>query len=182
YSPAQQARTIATLQDNMSKLRARDVYTLREMGIMHTQDDDASEEVAAALIRCHWQMAQLLRFSTPSRIAEAETHIRAVLTAYDQQNPGTVDAEPALYLAVILARIPEHEDEALALYRAASASRYIGAGTRVWAQAAIARMLRRTGRQTEAQEAETAVLNWFKSHPAAMHPQAFRALVLDEDD
>ena len=88
-----------------------------------------------------------LQFSSPPRLAEAEPYLRTVLAHAPN------DLDPTLYLAVVLSLTPASGEEALATYNTAittSGNVY----TNAWAGAALARMLRRAGRTTEAQALE----------------------------
>ncbi|KZV61997.1 hypothetical protein PENSPDRAFT_759037 [Peniophora sp. CONT] len=171
YTPAQQAAHIDSLRTLMDKIQSGDAHARREMGIMsHPEDgeEDAEDEVRVALAQCSWQMAQLLRFSSPPRLAEAEPYLRTALAHAPN------DTDPTLYLAVVLSLTPARGEEALATYNAVinvSGNVY----TNAWAGAALARMLRRTGRTTEAQALETRAVAALDGLP----PASVRMLLSD---
>ncbi|KZV73043.1 hypothetical protein PENSPDRAFT_575246 [Peniophora sp. CONT] len=143
--------------------------------------DEARVEVerAQVLDTCNWQMANLLRYSQPSRITEAEPYLRAVIEGHEGPTP---EDTPAMLLAVALHKTPGRENEAYKILKDAMEHGDGGAGpyTFLWAKSAIARMLRRVKRDEEAKELEEEVIDWIKWHPYGMPPSKLRALVVDD--
>ncbi|VDC07838.1 unnamed protein product [Peniophora sp. CBMAI 1063] len=173
YTPAQQAANVDSLRTLMDKIQSGDAHARREMGIMsHPADgeEDAEDEVRVALAQCSWQMAQLLRFSSPPRLAEAEPYLRTAL-AHAPNDP-----DPTLYLSVVLSLNSARSEEAMSTYNGiinASGNVY----TNAWAGAALARMLRRTGRTAEAQTLEARAVASLRGLP----PASVRMLLPSDD-
>ncbi|KAJ7135433.1 hypothetical protein C8R43DRAFT_1203719 [Mycena crocata] len=157
---------------------------LKEIGAPTSQTEvDAGRTKAAVLDMCHWQLAMCLRYSTPTRIAEAVPYLESVIATFDSQHTaGEVDVTPEMYLGVALHKQPGQEDAAVAHFRAAYA--YAPAiemqyRTQLWSRACFSRLLRRMDKIKEAEEQEDVIRRWLLGNPDAMPPSAFCDLVLD---
>lgn len=102
-----------------------------------------------------------LQASTPTRIAEAEPYIQAVIDKQKIDKPtAQLEATPHLMLAAAIHKTPGREAEAYKLLKDALKNGDNGANppTILMAKASVARALRRVYRVREAKELETAVM------------------------
>ncbi|KAJ7628575.1 hypothetical protein FB45DRAFT_1059308 [Roridomyces roridus] len=154
-------------------------------GAAHIRDSDVPAAKAMVLDTCDWKMAQGLRCSTPTRIAEAAPYLERVMAQFrDSHNDGEVDETPEMYLGVALHKTLGQEEAAIAHFRLAfEASPYIQMQlrTQLWARACFSRLLRRMGRISDAEEQEDMIGNWISGHPYAMPPDEFFQLVTDPE-
>ncbi|KIM43155.1 hypothetical protein M413DRAFT_55154, partial [Hebeloma cylindrosporum] len=137
--------------------------------------------------RCNWQLAQLLRYSKPTRISEAIGPLRVVLEGYNRIYGGPAkDAVPILYFAVALSKTPGEEERALREFHDGLSHIDIGPDAPVknllWAKSNLARLLRRLNRVTQAEEQEAFARNWVIGHPYAFPPSEIRTTIQDERD
>ncbi|KAJ6612819.1 hypothetical protein B0H10DRAFT_2222838 [Mycena sp. CBHHK59/15] len=129
---------------------------------------EASETKANVIDLCNWQLAKCLRYSTPTRIAEAALYLEQVIAHFNSAHTnGEVDVTPMLYLSVALHKEPGQEDAAFK--------------TQLWSRACFSRLLRRTGRVADAEQQEEKIRDYIKSHLYAITPNDFRALLTDPE-
>ncbi|KAJ7628574.1 hypothetical protein FB45DRAFT_918666 [Roridomyces roridus] len=145
----------------------------------------AAEAKGMVLDMCNWKIAQGLRYSTPSRIAEAVPYIERVIAYFSEHNePGVVDTVPEMYLGVALHKMAGQEDAALSHFHLAfeAAPRIeMQFHTQLWSRACYARLLRRMGKTEEAVVQEDMIRDWLHWHPYGMPPDEFIALVSDPE-
>ncbi|KAJ6610453.1 hypothetical protein B0H10DRAFT_2224948 [Mycena sp. CBHHK59/15] len=129
---------------------------------------EASETKANVIDLCNWQLAKCLRYSTPTRIAEAALYLEQVIAHFNSAHTnGEVDVTPMLYLSVALHKEPGQEDAAFK--------------TQLWSRACFSRLLRRMGRVADAEQQEEKIRDYIKSHLYAITPNDFRALLTDPE-
>ncbi|KAF7791003.1 hypothetical protein EIP86_001962 [Pleurotus ostreatoroseus] len=111
-SPVQQRQAVDALKDYIAELNHGTDEQRRDLGLLGDDEADQLDEKAlqAALERCYWQLVMFLRFSRPSRIAEAEPYLRLIFSkihARPTPSPAHLhEIHTALYLAVALASPP----------------------------------------------------------------------------
>ncbi|KAJ7507274.1 hypothetical protein B0H11DRAFT_2219103 [Mycena galericulata] len=164
-SPAEQRNYFSILDAFRAEVDAKgdDIQYLKGIGVV-PGDADVARVKAIVIDTCNWQLAQALRYSTPTRIAEAAPYLERVIAHFQSEHPnGEVDDTPEMYLGVALHKTAGQEDAAL------------------WSRACFSRLLRRMGRVAEAEEQENAIRNWLQWHQYGMPPSEFRALVTDPE-
>ncbi|KAI0373765.1 hypothetical protein BV20DRAFT_675059 [Pilatotrama ljubarskyi] len=190
FNPEQQRNAVNTLQGHIAEVRDGSEEQRRELGVLKPQDkspEQIEQRVAAYLNKCYWQLSQFYRYSNPCRISEAEPYLREVIR-YAKVKGGKRDVTPELYLAVAIQRVPEREQEALALFVDAfgdldtNGAPAFGPRSELWARAHWARLLRRVERVEEAQVQEQIIVDWVVGHPMVLPPQKLKALVSDDAD
>jgi len=134
----------------------------------------------------NWTMAKFLRYTTPTRITEAKPYLEEVIAYYEAHkapNNKGPDITPILYLSVSLAKTPNREEDALRMFN--EVSRVPGAEqqfhTMLWARSCMSRLLRKMGRDEEAENLELAVRRWIQGHPYGMRPSELAELVSDPE-
>lgn len=139
------------------------------------------------LDKCNWQLAQLLRYSTPSRIMEAVGPLTVVLNAYRTFNGDKkVDVVPNLYLAVALSKVAGEETRAIETYKLAVDNLHSGPLKKpqknlIWAMANMAHLFRRLDRIPEAEEQEKLAREWILGHPYSFPPSEIRSVFHNDD-
>ncbi|KAI0629988.1 hypothetical protein C8Q77DRAFT_1139757 [Trametes polyzona] len=190
FKPEQQRSAVDTLRDHISEVRDGSEEQRRELGVLKPQDktpEQIEQRVAAYLDKCYWQLSQFYRYSVPCRIAEAEPYLREVIR-YAKAKGARRDVAPELYLAVAIHKVPEKQEEALALFASAfdefdaNGAPALGPRSELWARANWARLLRRLERVQEAETQEQAIVDWIVGHPLVLPPPKLLALVGDEAD
>ncbi|KAJ7871363.1 hypothetical protein B0H13DRAFT_1634350 [Mycena leptocephala] len=186
----QQREFVDKLQGFRAEVETKgsDVEYLKDILSAANQDMsnvDVEHIKAAILDTCNWNLSMCLRYSTPTRIAEAVPYLEQAIAYFKRTHPGgETDDTPMMYLAVALHKQPGQEDEAIAHFRAVYASSpSIGMqhSTQLWSRACFSRLLRRVGKIQEAEEQEDAIRNWLLWHPYGMPPSEFRELVTDPE-
>ncbi|KAJ7265475.1 hypothetical protein B0H12DRAFT_1100911 [Mycena haematopus] len=141
---------------------------LKNIGVTHP---DVALAKAAVIDTCNWELSMCLRYSTPTRIAEAVPYLEQNIAYHKKKNPnGEVDATPEMYLGVALHKQAGQEEAAMRT----------SLRTQLWSRACFSRLLRRIGKIQEAEEQEDEIRNWLLFHPYGMPPSEFRALVTDQ--
>jgi len=95
---------------------------LLNLGIVPPGDDPdlRQDRIDFFLNLACWQIAMFFRFSVPTRIAEAEPHLRFLLDEFNKVHQGTkLDFLPMLYLASSIQKMPGKQKEAADLFRRA---------------------------------------------------------------
>ncbi|KAK7064704.1 hypothetical protein R3P38DRAFT_2826047 [Favolaschia claudopus] len=162
-----------------------DVEFLRSLNLLKPvpTPSDVPRAKAALIDSSNWHLSMCLRYSTPTRIAEAVPYLEQVIAGHKRNHPdGEVDVTPEMYLGVALHEQPGQEEAAIAHFRAAyDAAPDIGdqCNTQIWSRACYSRLLHRLGREKEALEQDDEVCSWIVTHPFAMTPSEFRNLVAD---
>ncbi|KAJ7291122.1 hypothetical protein C8J57DRAFT_209847 [Mycena rebaudengoi] len=188
--PAQQRALVEMLDAFRAEVETKgnDIEYLKEiwelMGGAAAKLRDVVHIKDTVLDVCHWRLAMCLRYSTPTRIAEAVPYLEKIIAKFNREHSnGEMDLTPALYLAVALHKVPGQEAAAVRHFKAAYA--YAPTieiqyhHTQLWSRACFSRLLRRLGRIAEAMQEEKKIRNWLQRHPYCMHPSAFRDLVTD---
>ncbi|KAJ7633066.1 hypothetical protein FB45DRAFT_832514 [Roridomyces roridus] len=147
---------------------------------------DVPRTKAQLVDACNWRIAQCLRYSTPTRIAEAAPYIQNVIAHFKLAHltDGKTDDVPEMYLGVALHKTPGQEDKAVEHFRIAyTSSPHIEMQfhSQLWSRACYSRLLRRMGKIAEAKEQEDMIADWVHGHPYAMPPDEFSALVSDPE-
>ncbi|KAJ7701755.1 hypothetical protein B0H17DRAFT_1044558 [Mycena rosella] len=179
-SPTEQRAFFTLLEAFRAEIDAKgdDVEYLREIGAVNPGATVAQTKTNV-LDMCNWQLATCLRYSTPTRIAEATPCLEKVIAHFDSHHTnGEVDVTPVLYLGVALGQ----EEAAVRHFQAAYAHApaiEMQYHTQLWSRACFSRLLRRMGRIAEAEEQENDIRNWLLGHPYGMPPSTFCALVTD---
>ncbi|KAJ7481623.1 hypothetical protein FB451DRAFT_1236647 [Mycena latifolia] len=186
-SPAEQKAFFTLLESFRAEVETQgnDVEYLKEIGAVAANATDVNvvQTRMHVLDFCNWQLATALRYSTPTRIAEAVPYLEQVIACFDSQHTnGEVDVTPVMYLGVALHKEPGQEDAAVRHFQAAYA--YAPAiemqhKTQLWSRACFSRLLRRMGKIEEAEEQENAIRTWLQWHQYAMPPSTFRGLITD---
>ncbi|KAJ3503901.1 hypothetical protein NLJ89_g8223 [Agrocybe chaxingu] len=134
-----------------------------------------------------WQLATCLRYSMPTRIAEAVAPLTFLTEAHRRIHKGTkVDVVPTLYLGVALSRIEGEEERALKTFKEAfdnlHTSSQVPAKNLIWARANMARMLRGMGRNAEAsiQERLTSLREWIVNNSLDFFPNVITNAIADD--
>ncbi|KAI9016892.1 hypothetical protein DFJ74DRAFT_588951, partial [Hyaloraphidium curvatum] len=139
------------------------------------------------LDRLRWDLCQALNNSRPCRIVEAVPHVRKILTLWDRNYPGELSIAPGFYLAVALSKTPGGEAEAERWFEKLIKHPQVRvpgsewADRELWGRGHYSRMLRRLGREEEAEKQEKWLRNWIAGHPFGMSMDRFRWLVLDPE-
>ncbi|TBU23059.1 hypothetical protein BD311DRAFT_732021 [Dichomitus squalens] len=190
FKPDQQRASVDNLVAYIEEVHGMSEERRRDLDILRPQDttqEQIDARIAAYLDKCHWQLAQFYRYSVPCRIAEAEPSLREVVR-YAQTKGGKKDVAPELFLAVAIHKVPGKEEESNALFSSAFAhfdehgQPGLGPRSELWARAAWARLLRRTGKVREAEAQEQTIVDWIVSHPAVLTPAKLSVLVKDDGD
>ncbi|KAJ7094004.1 hypothetical protein B0H15DRAFT_831567 [Mycena belliarum] len=186
-SPAEQNALVTVLQTLRTEVatHGNTLEYFKGLGVMgaNIMDADLAQSKAHVLDFINWRLAVALRYSTPTRIAEAVPYLEEVIACFESQNPDSEkDVTPLLYLAVALHKQPGKESDAVGHFRAA----YVAAPavefqyrTQLWSRACFSRLLRRMGRTAEAEEQEKVIRDWLQWHPYGMPPSEFVNLVTD---
>ncbi|KAM6494606.1 hypothetical protein JOM56_009229 [Amanita muscaria] len=146
-------------------------------------EDKRRAIVAGGLDQCYWQLSMFLRYSTPSRIAEATPYLKSVLAHFAVEKPGETDVVPLLYLGVALHKVPGEESAALNAFTTAF-DHGVDVGstsTMLWARGCMSRLLRRLGKIQEAEQQESEIRDWLRWHKFGMPQSEFINLVTDPD-
>ncbi|PSR73258.1 hypothetical protein PHLCEN_2v10873 [Hermanssonia centrifuga] len=103
-SPARQRQAVDALKDYIAELKYGNTEQRIELGVIDTDDALVDAKVKAALDRCYSQLVVFLRFSTPSRLAEAEPYLRSLL--HGSPSSTAQEIHTCLYLAAALSSSP----------------------------------------------------------------------------
>ncbi|KAM6494819.1 hypothetical protein JOM56_009442 [Amanita muscaria] len=146
-------------------------------------EDKRRAIVASGLDQCRWQLCMFLRYSTPSRIAEATPYLKSVLAHFAAEKPGEIDVIPLLYLGVALHKVPGEESAALNAFTTAFDHGVDRESTNnmLWARGCMSRLLRRLGKIREAEQQESEIRDWLRWHKFGMPKSEFINLVTDPD-
>ncbi|PPR01431.1 hypothetical protein CVT24_001905 [Panaeolus cyanescens] len=194
-APEVQRRAIRGLESLLEELRGDG--SMAHLHRLRLIDDDeatspfSDQEKAAykhtAIDSCCWQLAQFLRYSTPTRIAEAVPHLTYVVQQKIQHAPdhAAVDVIPLYYLGVALARNGDDQRAIERLRDAMDKQRLPDAEfhplNMMWAQAHLAWLYRKAGRITDAESQENSVCRWILTHPYAFPRSTLLSGLTDEE-
>ncbi|KAF9461810.1 hypothetical protein BDZ94DRAFT_1263047 [Collybia nuda] len=188
-SDEDQRGLVSQLEDFIEEVKADgSIPHLLHLGVLSPQNMDEKHIKKDHLLeKCCWQLAQLYRFSTPSRIAEAVPAIQFVSEIYQRENPDVAvkkDVVPMLYLGVALSRSRKHDDEALNTLEQALAAADLtpdqNLKNTLWGRAEYSRLLRRFGKMAEAEAQESHIRSWLLGHPYTVQHSELKALISDE--
>ncbi|GBE85103.1 hypothetical protein BKA93DRAFT_915961 [Sparassis latifolia] len=190
FSAADQAKGINELKAIIAMVLDGSEEDWRAIGVLTpevTTSDQMMYTVRWFLERCYWQLSKLLRFSLPTRIAEAEPFLRQMLRDYTEQNDADDrDVLPMLYLACAIQKAPEKEQEALQIFRDAFEyyegplqEHKLGVKSELWARANYARLLRKTGAIASATAQEKKIRDYILRNTPAYPPSLYRRMATD---
>ncbi|GBE85102.1 hypothetical protein BKA93DRAFT_784009 [Sparassis latifolia] len=190
-TPQQQETTVRALKNMIERVRHGTDGDLLMMGVMKPGDLQAQKgrRVADCLNMSYWQMALFLRFSVPTRIAEAEPYLRIVVRDFNDIHHGEIkDALPMLYLASSIQKVLGNEQEALEIFREAfdyyegPKGNPMGYKSELWARANFARLLRKMRKVADAEEQEKKIRTYMVNHPFGVPPSEYRKVLVDDTE
>ncbi|KAF9527521.1 hypothetical protein CPB83DRAFT_855938 [Crepidotus variabilis] len=173
-SPQIQRKTIRKLEAYLQDVYAKPQRNEQEKGARYLLIDSTS-----------WQLAQCLRHSNPTRIAEAVAPLTFLVESHNKFHHGKkVDVQPALYLCVALSRVEGEEDRAINLFNKTISHLYDNgsppARNLIWARANMARLYRNMGRVADASVQEKLTREWILGRPYFMPPSEIKDLLADD--
>ncbi|KAF9046731.1 hypothetical protein BJ165DRAFT_1527797 [Panaeolus papilionaceus] len=196
FPPHVQRKAIRLLEGLLEEVRAdASIAHLRQLGLMDKDEAEAAQHddelkgvfKSNTIDACCWQLAQLLKASTPTRIGEAVPHLTYVVNLRHAQAPehADIDVIPLLYLGVAQARSGDDQRAIDTLETAMSRLNMPGVQDHpwnmMWARAHLAWLYRKEGRVSEAESQEEAVCNWIVGHPFAFPPSVLLNAITDEE-
>ncbi|KAJ3503904.1 hypothetical protein NLJ89_g8224 [Agrocybe chaxingu] len=145
---------------------------------------DSEEHARFMLIDgASWQLGKCLRYSTPTRIAEAVAPLTWVTQTHRRRLNKTA-VIPMLFLGVALSRHEGEEERSIRAFTEAFSNLgdipKMPEKNLIWARANMARMLRRMNRIEEASQQEKLTREWILAHPYKYPPSEIKNIIADD--
>ncbi|CAA7262990.1 unnamed protein product [Cyclocybe aegerita] len=144
--------------------------------------NSAAEEHARFMLidGASWQLGKCLRYSTPTRIAEAV----APLTQTHRRRLNKTAVIPMLFLGVALSRHEGEEERSVRAFTEAFSNLgdipKMPEKNLIWARANMARMLRRMNKTEEASQQEKLTREWILAHLYKYPPSEIKNIIADD--